>query len=300
MGVTERASDRAVVRILREEDIDAAQELAWHSLDDASRRFGFSMGPRDAASTVRARSRVQHLAATDPGGSVVAELDGRLVGVALGLRRGSLWFLSLLAVNTDLQAAGIGRRLLDAALEHGRGCQTGLICASPDPKALRRYGWAGFALNAGYEAHGVPDRSELPSGLSVREGDWDRDTDLVEQLVTERRGEPYGPDLVWLREQGTRLLVRDGSQPADRAVALVRPGRVVALAGASDQAAVRVLWATVAEASEEMSLGYLTNPQQWAIEVALSARLSLKLSDTVCTRGMSTPPRPYLPSGVFG
>jgi len=230
----------------------------------------------------------------------VAELDGRLVGVALGLRRGSLWFLSLLAVNTDLQAAGIGRRLLDAALEHGRDCPTGLICASPDPKALRRYGRAGFALNAGYEAHGVPDRSELPSGLSVREGDWDRDTDLVEQLVTERRGEPYGPDLVWLREQGTRLLVRHGAQSTDRAVGLARPGRVVALAGASDEAAVRVLWAMIAEAEGVVSLGYLTNSQQWAIEVALSARLSLTLGDTVCSRGMSALPTPYLPSGMFG
>lgn len=143
------------------------------------------------------------------------------------------------------------------------------------PKALRRYGRAGFALHAGYEAHGAPDRSELPSGLGVREGDWDRDAGLVEQLVTDQRGEPYGPDLAWLRAQGTHLLVRDGSGREDHAIALGRPGRVVALAGASQEAAVRVLWATIAEAQGEVSLGYLTNGQQWAISAALAARLSL-------------------------
>ncbi len=299
MGLSEHAN-RTIVRLLREDDVDAAQELAWHSLDDASRQYGFLMGPRDAASTTRARSRVQHLATTDPGGSVVAELDGEVVGVALALRRGSLWFLSLLAVRTDLQAAGIGRRLLDAALDHGKDCPTGMICASPDPKALRRYGRAGFALHAGYEAHGAPDRSELPSGLGVREGDWDRDAGLVEQLVTDQRGEPYGPDLAWLRAQGTHLLVRDGSGREDHAIALGRPGRVVALAGASQEAAVRVLWATIAEAQGEVSLGYLTNGQQWAISAALAARLSLTLGDTVCTRGMSAPLTSYLPSGMFG
>ncbi len=298
--MTVQAFERAVVRPLREDDVDAAQELAWQSLHDASEQYGFAMGPNDAASIARGRSRIRHLAGTDPSGTVVAELDDELVGVGLGLRRGGLWFLSLLAVRSGLQGAGIGRRLLDATLEHGRDCPTAMICASPDPKALRRYGRAGFALHAGYSASGIADRSELPAGLGIRDGDWERDTELVEQLITERRGEPYGPDLNWMREQGARLLVRDGPQPGDRAIALSRGGHVTAVIGASSVAAARVLWAVVTEAEEEVGLGYLTGNQQWAIDVALAARLSLKLSDTVCTRGLATPPTPYLPSGLFG
>lgn len=295
-----QAADRATVRLLHEDDVETAQEMAWSALHQAGHEFGFSMGANDAASIARGRSRMRHLATTDPAGSIVAEVDARLVGVALALRRGSLWHLSLLAVRNDLQGAGVGRLLLDAALEHGKDCPTAMICASPDPKALRRYGRAGFALHAGYEATGVADRSETPADLGVRDGDWARDTDMLSQLVAERRGEPYGPDLSWLREWGARLLVRDGRRRADRAMVLCREGRVLSLAGASREAAARVLWAAIAEAEQEVNLGYLTNNQQWALQVALAARLSLKPSDTLCTRGMPGPPSPYLPSGMFG
>jgi predicted N-acetyltransferase YhbS len=288
------------IRQLREEDVDAAEEVAWEAMSDVGRRFGFTLGTRDGARIGFARSRVRHLMTTDPDGSFVAEEDGKPVGIALALRRGSLWFLSLLAVRGDRQAMGIGRRLLDATLEYGRDSSTALICASPDPKALRRYGRAGFALHPGFEAVGVPDRTSLPADLGVRDGDWDADADFVDQLIAERRGEPYGPDLAWCRERGMRLLLRDGGTRADRAAVLVHGGRVGALAAASEEAAARVLWAAIAEAPAEVTLGYLLGNQQWAIDVALAARLPLSLTDTVCVRGRPDPPAPYLPFGILG
>jgi predicted N-acetyltransferase YhbS len=288
------------VRPLRESDIEAADEVAWCALEDVGRRYGFSLGERDAARKAFARSRIRHLGATDPEGAVVAEHDGAVVGIGLGLRRGSLWFLSLLAVREDLQNAGVGRRLLEATLDHGRDCASGMICASPDPKALRRYGRAGFALHAGYESVGVADRSELPAGLGVRDGDWDRDADLVDDLITERRGAPYGPDLGWCREQGIRLLVRDGGTRRDRGVVMCHDGHAGTLAAASDEAAARMLWAAIAETPGEVTVGYLVSGQQWAIDVCLAARLPLKLIDSIAVRGMPAPPAPYLPSGIFG
>jgi predicted N-acetyltransferase YhbS len=298
--MTSLTATQTVVRPLRDEDVDAAEKLSWQAFDEVGRQFGFAMGARDAAHIAGARARIRHIAASDPEGSVVAEQQGQVVGVGLAVRRGSLWFLSLLTVRSGLQGVGVGRQILDATLEYGRDCVSAMICSSPDPKALRRYGRAGFALHAGFEAVGVADRAELPAGLGVREGDWDRDTDLIEHLITERRGEPYGPDLAWCREQGMRLLVRDGGTPRDRAVVLRNAGRVGTLAAASDEAAARVLWAAIAEPPGEVTVGYLVGSQQWAIDVALSARLPLKLTDTLCTRGALAPPAPYLPSGIFG
>jgi predicted N-acetyltransferase YhbS len=291
---------QTLIRPLRDDDVVEAEAMSYAALAAVGERYGFSMAARDDARVVYAQARVRHIATHDPGGSVIAEQDGQIVGIGLAIRRGSLWFLSLLAVRQGLQGAGVGRQLLDATLAYGEGRTRAMICASPDPKALRRYARAGFALHAGYEATGRPDRAELPADLGVREGDWERDVDLAQQLITERRGEPYGPDLGFYRARGARLLVRNGGTPADRAFAISVNGRLNVLAGASDEAAARVLWATIAGAEGEVSISYLTGAQQWAIGVAIAARLPLALTETVCTRGDITPPAHYLPSGLFG
>lgn len=297
---TEPSRGGAVVRPMLDADVEPADEMAYASLDELGQRMGFAMGHRDAARIAWARARIRHLVTTDPEGSFVAELDGRIVGIGLALRRGDLWFLSLLAVETGLQALGIGRRLLDATLGYGKDCGAAMICASPDPKALRRYGRAGFELHAAYEATGRARLTELPRDLGVRDGDWDRDRDLVEDIIVSRRGEPYGTDLDWCREREMQLYVRDGRTPEDRAFVLARGGRIGTVGGASGEAAARVLWAAIAAAPDEVTIGYLLGNQQWGIDVALAAALPLKLTDTLCVRGTLSPPTPYLPSGIFG
>jgi predicted N-acetyltransferase YhbS len=228
-----------VIRPLRDDDVVASDQISWHALSEVGEQFGFSMGVRDEARIAHGQSRIRHIAQYDPEGSVVAERDGEVIGIGLAVRRGKLWFLSLLAVRQGLQGGGVGRRMLDATLEYGKDCPTAMICASPDPKALRRYGRAGFELHAGFEAHGTPDRTEMPADLGVREGDWARDGEFFEQLVTERRGEPLGPDLDFYRKAGMRLLIRDGGSRDDRAGVVLREGSFGTLAAASDEAAAR-------------------------------------------------------------
>ncbi len=76
---------------------------------------------------------------------------------------------------------------------------------------------------------------------------------------------------------------------------LLRGDHVAMIAGASDDSARRLLWAALAETAGVASVSYLGGNQQWAIEVALAARLRLKPVDTLCVRGMAAP-APYLPS----
>jgi predicted N-acetyltransferase YhbS len=297
--MTTGSDTRIDVRLLRDADVEPVEEMSSIAMDAMDRKYGVSAPERNASRIRWAHQRIRHIAATDPEGSVVAERDGEIVGVGLAVCRGSLWFLSLLAVRGDLQGTGVGKRLIDATLDYGKECRLGMIGASPDPRALRRYSRAGFELYPAYSAEGVPDLREAPAGLGVREGDWDRDTELTETLVAQRRGAPYGPDLDFLRLPDTKLFVRDGPTPDDRAVCLLRRGTSTMVAAASDGAARRVLWAALAEAPDAVALPYVTGDQQWAIEIAMAARLTLKLGDTLCVKGMRAP-APYLATGVLG
>src|SRR5205823_713394 len=58
-----------------------------------------------------------HTLATDPSRFWVATVDGdRAVAFGSAVQRAQLWFLSMLFVNPELQARGLGRRILDRIL----------------------------------------------------------------------------------------------------------------------------------------------------------------------------------------
>ena len=283
-----------VVRPMREDDVPGAQQVADVAMREAGTRYGWVVPDLDDAGRVRAQARHAHLLATDPDGCWVAETAGRVVGVALSLVRESLWFLSLLAVDREVQAQGVGARLLGATLRTAEGLPAAMIMSSSDPKALRRYARAGFALLPGYEATGPVDRTVLPVTPQVRDGDWDADGERVDDLGRRLRGAAYGPDLPHLRDRGARLLV------ADDGFAVLRDGDL-SLLGAGDPATAQaLLWAALAEATGDVEVGPLTAAQQWAVEVVLEARLSLRPGTSMCTRGAVGPLSPYVPNGAFG
>ncbi len=286
--------DPAEVRPLVAADVPAAAALGHEALREAGTRYGFSMPPLDDAVRVRQERRVAHLLATDPDGVFVADDGGEVVGVALALVRGPLWYLSLLAVQPGRQARGLGARLIEAALRTAQDRPAALIMASSDPKALRRYGRAGFALLPGFEATGPVDRSLLPAVSGVRDGDWERDAERVDDLAVRLRGAPYGPDLRAFAEQGARLLV------ADDGFAVLRGGGVAAVGAGDPATATSLLWAGLAESDGEVEIGPLTAAQQWAVEVALAARLAVAPGSSLCVRGALGPMTPYLPSGAYG
>lgn len=286
--------DGVQVRPLVAADVPAAAAVGYGALREAGTRYGFVMPELDPALQHRQEQRVTHLLATDPDGVLVADDGGELVGVSLALRRGPLWFLSLLAVHPARQAQGLGGRLLAAALRTAEGAPAGLIMSSSDPKALRRYGRAGFALLPGYDATGPVDRALLPAVEGVTDGDWDADGERVDALATALRGGPYGPDLDAYRAAGARLLVAAGG------FALLRAGGLAALGARDPATATALLWAALAEGGAEAEIDALTQAQQWAVEVALAARLSLQPGSSLCVRGAVGPLTPYLPDGAYG
>lgn len=242
---------------------------------------------------------VRHILGTDPRGGFVAVRGDTVVGFSLASRRGDLWFLSSLMVDTSMQGQGVGRRLLEAALSTYEGCRGGYLLGSKDPKALSRYGRAGFDLQPGHAARGDLDRSVLPVITGVRVGSYDDDRELVDEAMRTARGEPLGPDLAFLADRGGPLWVADG--PTGRGFAVGRDKGVQLLAASTPAAAQALLWTCLAEAtSPAVELNCLTGAQQWAVQVALAARLSLGFGPDLCTRGDIGPLWPYLPDGALG
>jgi GNAT superfamily N-acetyltransferase len=274
------------IRPLREEDVAAANDVAARVL----------YPPEDgAANRPRRLARIRHLLETDPGGSWVAERDGRVVGVALALLREGLWGFSLFAVDEDVQGRGVGRALFDRCWAYGEGARGHLVLSSTSPAAMRRYARAGLRLHPCVAAAGIPDLSRAPEvdGVVAAGEDGIPIADAIGRAV---RGAGHGRDLPVPLAHGARLLVFE-----DRAFALAAEGKVALLGARDEEAAKRVLWAafTTAGPGVTASVDFLTAGQDWAVSVCLDAGLALSPDGPMFTAGELGPLAPYVPSGPY-
>jgi GNAT superfamily N-acetyltransferase len=258
---------------------------------DLARRFG--VDPRPPSHIEAAHLRIRHLATTDPGGAWVAEVDGAPVGAALALRREGLWGLSLLVVHPDAQSRGAGRALLERSLAYGEDARGHVILASSDPRALRAYARAGLTFHPAAMAEGVPDGVAMPAGVRPLAPGDRRMTDAVGRRA---RGASHGGDLEAMAAAGAEVLVVPGGGYAAHLDGAVK------LLAATDEAAARTLLrAALARTPEGRSatVEWLTAEQAWAVDVALEARLELKLEGGIFRRGDTGAFAPYLPSGAY-
>jgi GNAT superfamily N-acetyltransferase len=291
----------ALIRPMQAADVDAAEVLssrAYLELDQRTyQRDWPDPTPRLPHRSASWRRRTHHLLETDPGGCWVAEQDGELVGFATSLARELMWILASFAVRPGLQGQGLGRALMEAALTHGRGCLRGMLNASQDPQAIRRYHQAGFTLHPQMLLQGTIDRAVLPVVRHVREG-TEGDRDLMDSLDRRARGAAHGPDHPVLMEE-FRLLVTD--RPAGSGYAYVdRAGAPVCLAATHRKAATALTWEALASTDPEVpvSIGHVTAANEWAVDVAMAARLSVHLRGFLGLRRMREP-APYVPHPTF-
>jgi GNAT superfamily N-acetyltransferase len=255
--------------------------------------------PRDRV--IRSHSRTRHLARTDPDGCWIAldEDTGAPLGVAVSMRREGTWGLSLLAVAPEVQGKGLGKALLDRALRHGRGCLRGIICGSADPRAARRYRQAGFTLHPTMCLTGVVEnRTELPDpgAIPVHPGTA-KHRDLLDSVDRRLRGGAHGPDHEELLHHYD-LLVVDTLVGSGYCYTL--DGTVELLAATSRRLATRLLTEALLMTAPgtEVRISKLTAEQEWAVDVGLTAGLTLESHGYLCLRGLR-PPSPYIPSGSY-
>jgi GNAT superfamily N-acetyltransferase len=241
--------------------------------------------------------RVTHLLCSDPSGCWVATDHAGIVGVAVAAVRDGLWSLATYAVRPEAQGAGVGKRLLTAALATAPADAPGIICGSSDPRAVRRNRLAGFDLHPMALMRGRVERGRLPAVTGIREGgpaDWD----LLDAVDRRCRGSSHGTDHVVLMEQ-FGLLVSDRAAARGYAYAYPADGAYL-LAAETEQTASDLLYACLARtpADRIAYTGHVTAAQQWAFDVAVTLRLEVHNRGFLCLRNLS-PPRAYLPSGQF-
>jgi GNAT superfamily N-acetyltransferase len=286
-----------IVRPLEPADVPAAAQVGFDALDYLiPEEFKPTTGEERAEHARRRNLRTGHLQATDPEGCWVAELDGDVVGVALALVRDDVWGLSLFGVAPGLQGQGIGGPLLAASLRYAEGRRGAIILSSTDPRAMRRYFRSGFAVRPCLAAAGEINRARLPAGLRARRGDLAADAEVLEAASRHVRTASHLPDLEAMLGGGGELLVVDG-----RGFAVHREGSPVLVAAIDDAAARDLLWSCLAAgpAGGAVHIDFVTAGNDWAIDVALDAGLSLSPDGPVFVRGEVGPLAPYLPSGAY-
>jgi GNAT superfamily N-acetyltransferase len=293
------AVDGYAIRRLQLSDSVSGQRVVRLAFSDLAARQGVAWPEPDAEERARrGAARIQHIIDTDPDGAWGAFQGDEIVGLALAIRRGDLWGLSLLVVDPAHQSTGIGRRLLGQTLDYGDGCRGGLILSSSDPRALRAYATAGFDLHPTANALGIPDRRRIPEGLGV-EDDLEADLELVDDVDRRIRGASHRPDIPTLIEAGGRFLrAVDGE---GRGYAVIDHGPVL-LAATNPAVARRLLWTALALSSDDATtmVTHIDARQQWAFDVVLEARLELMPQlGALMVRGEVGELVPYLPSGAY-
>jgi GNAT superfamily N-acetyltransferase len=280
----------ADLRQIRPDEWRVLHDLAFAAFTDLEERQGDD--PIEPPPDHVIERRFRRVIETDPGGSWLAEEDGRPVGAGLAILREGLWGLSMLVVHPDAQSGGVGRALLERTLRYGDGARGGIIASSGDSRALRAYARAGFAMHPAVQASGVPRTLEVPA--SVREGSL-ADLGLTESIDRSVRGAAHGSDIEALLTD-SRMLVVDG-----RGYALARRDHLAVLAATDVDAARDLLRAILATAPEGESIRveYITAAQGWAVDVVLDAGLALGVHNALFLRGDVGPFHPYLPSGAY-
>jgi predicted N-acetyltransferase YhbS len=280
-------------------DVDRVTDDAFYDLDVNTRPADWPAPERRSAERAALwRRRMEHLITHDSPGCLVAEDDsGEVIGAVAALRRERLWGLSTYAVRPGTQATGIGKQLLDAALTCADPDGLGFICSSHDPRAVRRYSLAGFAMHPTALLWGSPRRDAIPAVSGIREGDAD-DIELMEAADRATRGAGHGVDHELMLEQYRMVVIDEGDRFGY--AYLYASGRPYLLAATDDEVAGRLLWEALAATTADapIDISSLTGQHQWAIEIGLRAGLEVHNRGFLALRGMQ-PASAYLPSGHF-
>ena len=182
----------------------------FHALEDLDTQRGRPSLPRNAAPL---EMHFEHLLATDPRSSYVADDHGRAVAFGIVLRRGPEAFLSFLFVEPAWQGRRVGRAVLEACV---RGAGEGIAhlgtCAEADqPVSTGLYAKLGLAprcplylLRGNLTEEALP---QLPAGVARRPLSAAAVAAFDRELIGYERPQDHA---LWTRDR-TGVLFSDGS-----------------------------------------------------------------------------------------
>jgi GNAT superfamily N-acetyltransferase len=196
-----RQNGEAALPELREAiaaDVPALLEVFFHAMEDLDERRRRPLQPRNAAPL---EMHFEHLLATDPHSSIVADDHGRVVAFGIVMRRGPEAFLSFLFVEPRWQGRGLGRAVLDTCIAGAGDVERMATCAEADqPVSTGLYASLGLAPRApiylvrgGLREHELP---ELPEGINAQRVEQEAVDALDRELVGYSRPQDH---LFWAR-----------------------------------------------------------------------------------------------------
>jgi predicted N-acetyltransferase YhbS len=147
-------------------DRDAAARIVYEAFARIHDHHRF---PRDFPTLVAATDLVATFISHPLIWGVVAERDGRIVGSNFLDERGSVRGVGPITVDPSAQAAGVGRRLMQAVIERGAGAAgIRLLQDSFNTQSLGLYASLGFEVAEPIALMGGTARATLPAGVEVR------------------------------------------------------------------------------------------------------------------------------------
>ena len=121
-------------------DLDTCAEVLYIADDELSASRGLPVSPRNREALVRLFA---HMQATSPIACGVAEDGGQIIGFSASAEYQEMVYLGFLFVLPDIQAKGIGRRLLELSM-HDSDVPRGRASRPTSPSRPRSTAWYGM------------------------------------------------------------------------------------------------------------------------------------------------------------
>lgn len=208
-GKTDKATVHAGGVIIREA-VDAdwvdAGRICYEAFATLADRHGF---PHDFPTVAAAAEPIRWMINHPQFFSIVAEMDGRIVGSNHMDERGTISAIGPITVDPAAQDHHVGRRLMETALERAR--QTGtpgvrLVQISYHNRSLSLYSKLGMDVKESFAAmHGHPIRERIP-GYDVRPATGD-DEDACNALCLRVHGHTRSGEVHEAIESGDARVV---------------------------------------------------------------------------------------------
>jgi GNAT superfamily N-acetyltransferase len=208
--VSETQTTGLTLRAGRSEDADTCGAICYEAFKALADQHNF---PPDFPSPEVTVGLITSLLSRGDGYSVVAEVDGRVVGSNFFWDNGAIAGVGPITIDPDAQNVAVGRRLMEDVLQRARErgiAGVRLVQAAYHNRSLALYTKLGFDTREPLSTlQGPAIEQEMP-GYAVRSA-TEEDVDACNKLCHKVHGHDRGPELIeTIRQETATVVEHDG------------------------------------------------------------------------------------------